>query len=130
MAEVFAAVASGAGLVSLALQLAESAMKVKKLCETMRHAPEILEDLSSELELFSMLLTEIAGDEPERSGVSADLVVRCVQACENKVAKIRWSIEKLENMMRRSPIIARFRTALEEKELGALCNSLERAKTS
>jgi hypothetical protein len=54
MAEVFAAVASGAGLVSLAIQLLESSQKLKGLYNATRDAPRNVKDLCFDLETLSL----------------------------------------------------------------------------
>jgi hypothetical protein len=59
MAEVFGAVASGVGLVSLALQLVDSAQKLKKLYNTTRDAPTTVADLCFELETMSLSLRQL-----------------------------------------------------------------------
>lgn len=50
MAEIFAAVASGAGLMSLAIQLLESSQKLKDFYNASKDAPQTVADLSFELE--------------------------------------------------------------------------------
>jgi hypothetical protein len=54
MAEIFAAVASGAGLVSLAIQLLESSQKLKGLYNASKSAPKTASDLCFELETLSL----------------------------------------------------------------------------
>ena len=59
MAEIFGAVASGAGLVSLAVQLAESSQKLKALLKAYRDAPEVVVKLSYELETMLQILRQL-----------------------------------------------------------------------
>jgi hypothetical protein len=59
MAEVFAAVASGAGLVSLSIQLIDSAQKLKKLFNASKDAPTTVADLCFELETMSLSLRQL-----------------------------------------------------------------------
>jgi hypothetical protein len=88
MAKVFGAVASGAGLVSLALQLIDTAQKLKKLYNTSRDAPTTVADLCFELETMSLSPRQlnshrsanIAGD--ELLGRSADAFINFMQPCD------------------------------------------------
>jgi hypothetical protein len=130
MAELFAAVSGGAGLVSLALQLGDSAVKIKRLYSSAKQAPETLSNLSFELETFSLLLREVERSRQTSDDTSAAVIVRCIQMCENGVRTIRTTVDKLEILVLKSPRFGKFRTAIEEKELGQLCDTLERAKTS
>lgn len=54
MAEIFGAVASGAGLVSLSMQLLESSQKLKGFYDSCRDAPETVRQLYFDLETMSM----------------------------------------------------------------------------
>jgi hypothetical protein len=56
MAEIFGAVASGAGLISLALQLLESSQKLRAFCNASKDAPEVVGELGYELETMSLSL--------------------------------------------------------------------------
>jgi hypothetical protein len=57
MAELFSAVASGAGLISLALQLMETAQKLHSLYHTAKDAPDAVKHLSFELTTMSKHIT-------------------------------------------------------------------------
>jgi hypothetical protein len=130
MAEIFAAISGGAGLVSLALQLGDSALKIKRLHSAAKQAPETLQSLSLELETFSLLLREVERGRQTSDGTSLDIIARCVQMCEHSVHTIKTAVDKLETLMLKSPRFARFRTVVEEKELEHLCDTLERTKSS
>ena len=56
MAEIFGAVASGAGLISLSMQLLESSQKLKGFYDSCRDAPETVRQLCFDLETMSMAL--------------------------------------------------------------------------
>ena len=50
---ILGVVAGGAGLASLSIQLAESAVKLKRLYHSMRNAPETLKEIADEIKLMS-----------------------------------------------------------------------------
>ena len=59
MTEVVAAVASGAGIASLAIQLGDSAIRLRKLYQATKHAPKQLSNLAFEIETCGLLLQEV-----------------------------------------------------------------------
>ena len=59
MAEVLGVVAGGAGLLSLSIQLLESAKKLKNFNDSVRNAPERLVTLGFELETLSLMLQQL-----------------------------------------------------------------------
>jgi hypothetical protein len=60
MADIFGAVASGAGLASLALQLVDTAQKLKTLYNATKDAPSAVAELSFELETMSLSIHQLA----------------------------------------------------------------------
>jgi hypothetical protein len=81
MAEIFAAVASGAGLLSLAIQLLESSRKLKGFYDTSKDAPQAVADLSFELETMSLPLHQL--EKHRRTDTLDDsLLDRCVINCK------------------------------------------------
>lgn len=129
MAEVFAAVASGAGLVSLSIQLIDSAQKLKKLFNASKDAPATVADLCFELETMSLSLrqlnshrnTNIAGDE---------LLGRCFTTCTRMVMKVEVTVTKIERLIQRRHVGGRLYMAFKEPEIQDLLDELERAKSS
>lgn len=129
MAEVFGAVANGAGLVSLSMQLIESAQKLKRLYNASRDAPSTVADLCFELETVSLSLrqldsrrtTDICGDE---------LLGRCVTTCTRMVLKIHHALSKIEHLLLKSHIGGRLYMAFKEPEIDRLLVEMEHAKSS
>jgi len=94
MAEIFGAVASGAGLVSLSIQLLESAHKLKSF----RDAPNTVIRLSSEMETTSLLLAHF--ERFQRDQVFGDqLLDNCFKNCDLAVARIEHSVGKVNRWL-------------------------------
>ena len=129
MAEVFGAVASGAGLVSLSLQLIDSAQKLKKLYNASRDAPTFVADLCFELETMSLSLRQLNSHRnPSLTG--DQLLGRCFTTCTRMVMKIEVAVEKIERLIQRCRAGGRLYMAFKEPEIRELLEEMERAKSS
>jgi len=129
MAEVFAAVASGAGLVSLALQLLESSRKLKGLYNATKDAPRNVKDLCFDLETLSLQLRQL-GQHRQHDHLDTGLLDRCVVQCERRIEKIRDVVDDMARYIRRSAAFGRLYAAFKEPEVEKLLDDLERAKSS
>lgn len=129
MAEIFGAVASGAGLASLSGQLIQSAQKLKSLHNASRDAPTTVADLCHELETVSLNLRLL--ESHRQSNILGDeLLERCVSVCARMVAKIQAAVDRMSSLMNRSRLTGRIYTAFKEPETKQLLEDMERAKTS
>lgn len=130
MAEVVGLVSAGAGLASLALQLMETAIKLKALVHAYKDAPQTLESLVFEIETFSLILLELERDRQAHDTSAGDLIARCVLLCQWGVERVRTSINRLERIIRRGKLFGQLVTALEGKEVFQIFQELERAKST
>ena len=129
MAEVFAAVASGAGLVSLSIQLVDSAQKLKKLFNASKDAPNTVADLCFELETMSLSLRQL--NSHRNANITGDeLLGRCFTTCTRMVMKIEVTVSKIERLMQRFHVGGRLYMAFKEPEIQGLLDELERAKSA
>lgn len=129
MAEVFAAVASGAGLVSLSIQLIDSAQKLKKLLNASKDAPTTVADLCFELETMSLSLRQL--NSHRNVNITGDeLLGRCFTTCTRMVVKIEVTVTKIERIIQRRHVGGRLYMAFKEPEIQDLLNEMERAKSS
>jgi hypothetical protein len=131
MAEIFGAVASGAGLVSLSMQLLESAQKLKGFYDSARDAPSTVSRLSSDMKTISLLLRQLEGFRLNQ--VFGDQVLdSCIKSCEEAVAKIQDSVGKVERLL----LVPKTRTlgktymGFKEPEIRKLLEEMEHAKSS
>lgn len=129
MAEIFGAVASGAGLMSLSMQLLESSQKLKSFYNASKDAPQTVADLSFELETMSLSLRQLVIH--RQADISNDtLLGRCMTTCTLMTTKIEAAVNKMENLLRKSCSIGRMYAAFKEPEISKLLESLEHAKSS
>jgi hypothetical protein len=129
MAEVFAAVASGAGLVSLAIQLLESSQKLKGLYSATRDAPRNVKDLCFDLETLSLQLRQLE-QHRQHDHLDTELLDRCIAQCERRTGQVRDIVDDMARYIRRSAAFGRLYAAFKEPEVESLLDELERAKTS
>jgi hypothetical protein len=129
MAEIFAAVASGAGLLSLAIQLFESSRKLKDFYTTSKDAPQAVADLSFELETMSLSLRQL--EMHRRADILSDrLLDRCVVTCTRMAAKIEPAVAKMDHLLKRVRGVSMIYTAFKEPEMRKPLEELEHAKSS
>ena len=95
MAEIFGAVASGAGLASLAIQLLEISQRLKAFYDASKGAPQAIADLSFDLRTMSLSLRQL--ESYRRSDVLGDeLLERCITTCKGMIGKIESAVSKME----------------------------------
>ena len=133
MAEAVATAASVAGLASLAIQLAESAVTLRRFYKSARRAREALEEIAFEIETFALALQDI-GRSCTTSGsvdyANNSLLDRCIQTCEKRTKKVIAVVSEMEQLMSRSRSIGRIYVTVKEHDVQMLYNDLERAKSS
>jgi hypothetical protein len=128
--EAFAAVASGAGLMSLAIQLLESSQKLKGLYNASRHAPKKIEDLCFELETLSLQLRELERHRHLDRFDATEVLERCIAVCQQRVTRVQDVVDAMSRYMRRSHTFGGVYTAFKEPEMRKLMVELEQAKSS
>jgi hypothetical protein len=128
--EAFAAVASGAGLVSLAIQLLESSQKLKGLYSTSRNAPRTIEDLCFELKTLSLQLRQLERHRHLDHFNNTEILDRCIAVCQQRVTRVRDVVDAMSRYMQRSFTFGGVYTAFKEPEMRKLIVELEQAKSS
>jgi hypothetical protein len=129
MAEIFGAVASGAGLISLAVQLLESSQKLKAFCNAGKDAPKAVAELNFQLETMSLSLRNL--ERHRQSGTLDDeLLSRCILTCTAMVGKIESAVGKMERQLQKSRNVGRLYAAFKEPEIRRLLEDLAWAKNS
>lgn len=124
-------IASGAGLASLAIQLGDSAMKLKRFCEKVRSAPQDLRDSIFEIETLCLVLRQIERDPPHtKSNLDPAVMMRCLEMCSEATARIEKIATALQNSIERHKISGAVKTALKEREMQDFFSKLERAKST
>jgi hypothetical protein len=129
MAEIFAAVASGAGLVSLAIQLLESSRKLKGLYNATKDAPQNVKDLCFDLETLSLQLRQLE-QHRQHDHLDTELLGRCIAQCQRRTEKVGDLVDDMARYIRRSAMLGKLYAAFKEPEVEKLLDELERAKSS
>jgi hypothetical protein len=129
MAEIFAAVASGAGLVSLAIQLLESSRKLKGLYDATKDASRIVKDLCFDLETLSLQLRQLE-QHRQHDHPNTELLDRCIAQCERRTEKVSDVVDDMARYIQRSVTFGRLYVAFKEPAVEKLLDELERAKSS
>lgn len=126
---ILGVVSGGAGLLSLAIQLGESARKLKSFHDSMRNAPETLEDLEFDLQTMALSLEQLERHR-QRDSHDAALLARCIERCARCTDKIGQALDKMLALTARSKKMGKIYIAFKEKDVDKLLAELERAKSS
>lgn len=130
MAEALLGVVSaGAGLVSLSMQLLQSAQKLKRFYDDVKGAPKALDKLSFDLHTLALLLREFERYRLRHENGS-DLLHRCMLRLQEEVDDIQRLAGKLEQRLSRSRLIGKLSAAFKEPEIQMCLEGLEGAKSS
>ena len=126
---ILGVVAGGAGLASLSIQLAESAIKLKRLYHSMRNAPETLKEIADEIKLISLSL-ELLERHRQSESHGADLLDRCIENCRSYTTKITLLTEKIAQKIDNASLTGRLYASMRERDLEKLLGDLARARSA
>ncbi|KAK5136343.1 hypothetical protein LTR08_003469 [Meristemomyces frigidus] len=131
MAELVGIVSGAAGLASLAIQLGESVVKLKRFYDSVRSAPRDLKCIVSEIETLFPLLIRIECNPPQNmSPVDALFVAHGLKMCRDACNNIGETAITLENSIRRQRMTGAIKTVLKERQIRDSRVKLERAKSN
>lgn len=125
MAELLGVVSGGAGLISLAIQLGDSALKLKRFYDNVRKAPQELEDLIFEIQTLGISLSEIDRTQHGQPGLPPDVMT----GCRKWTQQIKEVADEMEKSIQKRRLLGAAKMALSRGRLNELCTKLERAKT-
>ena len=127
---IFGVVTGGVGIISLALQLGDCAVRLKKLYHTAKDAPDRLRRLSSEMETMSIALEQIEIHRLQDNHAEY-LLGRCIEICQQDIVDIERLVVRLENKIAKySRGAGRVYAAMKGDEVKELLDGLERSKSS
>lgn len=129
MAEIIGVVSGGASLVSIALQLGESAVKLKRFYHRVKDAQLNLADVAEDLEVISLSLCNLE-KHTQYGGHDTTLLDRCARRFKEKADAIELLVSKLEARVNRFNMIGKVYLVLSQPETLGLLNELERVKSS
>jgi predicted nucleic acid-binding protein len=126
---ILGVVAGGAGLASLSIQLAESALKLKRLYHSMKDAPETLKEIADEIEIMSLSLQHLERHR-QNENHGADLLDRCIANCRSHTTKITLLTEKISQKIDNASLTGRLYASMRERDLEKLLSDLARARSA
>ncbi|KAI9163855.1 Protein F37C4.5 [Paramyrothecium foliicola] len=127
---IFGIVAGGAGLLSLSIQLGESAVKLKRIYQSAKDAQKNISNMVFDLETLALALQEVE-HERLQSGHIRTLLLRCTARCQESVNEIQDLVERIEaRLFKHKGIGAKFYATIKEPEVTALLARLDSAKSS
>lgn len=129
---VFGVVTGGAGLVSLGLQLGDSAKRLKKMYNTVKDAPKALETLSFELETMALSL-QLLDQQHQRLGSNSMEIVfaRCLAMSQERTQVIQQIVDKMtRHMENHSRLRGKLYFAFKDQDVERLLCRLEKVKSS
>ncbi|KAH6646066.1 hypothetical protein BKA67DRAFT_663932 [Truncatella angustata] len=123
-------VAGGAGLLSLAIQLGESAMKLKKACGIVKDAPKTVSKLTFSLETMAIALQQLE-EQRQHSMRSGVILARCIMECQSCTAEIQALVDKMvDRLTRHGRIGGKVYVAFKDTQMTELLHEVERTKSS
>lgn len=129
---IFGVVTGGAGLVSLGLQLGDSAKRLRKMYNTMKGAPKALDTLSFELETMALSL-QLLEQQRQRLGSNSMEVVfeRCLAMSQERTQEIQQLIDKMTcHMEKHARLRGKLYFAFKDQDVEELLCRLEKVKSS
>ncbi|KIW13553.1 hypothetical protein PV08_08741 [Exophiala spinifera] len=127
---ILGVVSAGAGLLSLSIQLGESAMKLKRIYNAAKDAPANLQTLLLDLETMALALEQLEHHRRHDSH-HEELMIRCIARCQQSTQVVQQVVDRLErSLTKHSRIRGRLYSAFKERDVKDLLDDLERAKTS
>src|ERR1700733_3778642 len=122
--------ASGAGLVSLGIQLGESAVKLRRIYHAAKDAPRTVSRLVFGLETMAMALQELELHRQQNSHSGA-LLARCITECQQSTAEIQHLVDQVDgHLAKHARISGKVYAAFKERDMKELLDDLEKAKSS
>lgn len=128
---IFGVVTGGAGLVSLGMQLTDSAMRLRRLYQTVKNAPKAVCELSEKLETMVTMLHLLNQHQCLQTQNPTQLVVtRCIAECERCSQDAQKLIEKIQSRIEEQRLRGRIYFAFKDQDIRELSDRLEKAKSS
>lgn len=128
---IFGVVTGGVSLVSLGVQLADSAMRLRRLYQNVKNAPKALNELSEKLDTMGTILHLL--DQQQRlqpPSMTQAVIARCVSECERCSRDIQEMIEKMQSRIKEQKFRGRVYFVFKDQDIAELSDRLEKAKSS
>ena len=130
MAEGLGIAAGAVGIVSLAIQLTECATTIRQFYNLVKDAPQTLEDIAYDLDIYVRVFTTLDHDQQAYSYLDSTILKLCVYRCARAVEGVRVISDSLRTTMHTSKLKGQLRTVFNRSELKRLCEQLNNAQIS
>jgi hypothetical protein len=126
------AVGIGVGVLSFAIQIADSLIKLKNFADSMKSAPDELRRLISGIEEIERILNVIESKGKELSGYAGrdDMLPMNVDNCRQAARRLAEITQKIEKTLLQRPKRGRFQYASSQKSLEDASRQLEAEKAT
>jgi hypothetical protein len=127
---IFGVISGGAGLLSLGIQLSESAVKLKRIFYAAKNAPQTISRHVFSLETMALALQELE-QHRRHDAHSGALLARCIMAYRESTFQIQQLLDKMEHYMTAYDRVGgKLYTVYKDREVKELFEDVERAKSS
>jgi hypothetical protein len=130
MAEILGVVASGISIASIAIQIGESALKLKEFWDTVKEAPEEIKYLIDEIETLSLILSDIGNSEQQGDLplVGKESAKKSLEFCQKGAAILKGVVKELDEKIAKGKRIGGFKAALKKNVTEKLRDRLRSAQ--
>jgi hypothetical protein len=128
MAEI-GVIASGIGVASFAIQVADSILKLKGFLDSVKDAPEEIKYLIEEIDTLSTLLSEFDTDILNgESELDSSSVRKCWEHCSRALRVLQTSVRELDVDIGRRRRVGSFKAVLKKVSIERLKDRLKSAQ--
>jgi len=130
MAEV-AMIASGMGIASLGIQVADGILRLKYFWARVKDAPEEIKYLTEELETVQIIISDLSALQSETGGdfeTEAESLSRCMMLCERGCRSLQALLSDLKCQIEGRKIIGGVKAALKRGQIDKLRERLRSAQ--
>jgi hypothetical protein len=122
--------ASGIGIASLAIQVGDSILKLKSFWEAVKEAPEDIKHLIDEIEILSLVLSEIGkeSDEGEEPPIASPSASKCQELCQKGLKALQDVVHELESEMKKRKRVGSVKAVLKKGTVDKLKDRLRSAQ--
>jgi hypothetical protein len=130
MAEILGVVASGISIASIAIQIGESALKLKEFWDTVKEAPEEIKYLIDEIETLSLILSDIGNSEQQGDlhPIGKESAKKSLEFCQKGAAILEGVVKELDEKIANGKRIGGFKAALKKNVTEKLRDRLRSAQ--
>lgn len=120
--------AEALGIAAAILQIADGALKLKKLCSEIKHASDDVQHLTDEVTILASVLGDIETSSACHLAVNSPTWQHCLRLFKSSAEGMNQIIVELEKTLRAHRVTGKVRIYLKKDELERCKDRLERTK--